>query len=255
MMEVKKKMTMKKEESFLAKAISKKIGRRSFLKWSAAIGATTTMSGLIAQSGIKVAGAASQSGYTGTGGDVVAWKGTRCLMCHSICYLQCGVTSAPKDGQPAGILRKVEGQGGQWNANATTPGGTVGTPGSGANAGVCDRIDDPNYPPVADGFVPYSMHNRGRICAKGNNGMEHVYDPDRVKYPLERTGPRGSNQYRKGSWAYALKKMANVLRELAGYATFYDLNVDSDYGLYAYGAAGKNLGVKNPRSVANGHRF
>ena len=50
-----------KEDNFLTKAINKKISRRSFIKWSSALGATASMSGLVMQAGSKVAGAADSS--------------------------------------------------------------------------------------------------------------------------------------------------------------------------------------------------
>lgn len=40
----------------------------------------------------------------------------------------------------------------------------------------------------------------GTVCARGNTGMQTVYDPYRLTVPLKRSGPRGSNQWRPIAW-------------------------------------------------------
>lgn len=82
--------------------------------------------------------------------------------------------------------------------------------------------DDANHIPVGEGFLPYAPHNKGRICAKGNDGVEHLYDPDRIKYPLLRVGERGQGLWKKVTWKVALDTIANVLREMAGVMTDVD---------------------------------
>lgn len=47
----------KPHDQVLTRSINKKISRRSFIKWSSAIGATASMSGLIMQAHDKIAGA------------------------------------------------------------------------------------------------------------------------------------------------------------------------------------------------------
>lgn len=46
--------------------------------------------------------------------------------------------------------------------------------------------------------------NRGRMCPKGLAGLELLYHPDRLKYPMKRLGPRGSGQWQRISWDEAL---------------------------------------------------
>ena len=41
---------------------------------------------------------------------------------------------------------------------------------------------------------PYSPNNRGMTCAKAQAGMNLVYDPDRILYPLRRVGKRGEGK-------------------------------------------------------------
>lgn len=54
----------------------------------------------------------------------------------------------------------------------------------------------------------------GRLCARGNAGPELLYDPDRLKYPLRRAGPRGSGEFQRISWDQALDLFAKRLRDL-----------------------------------------
>ncbi len=45
---------------------------------------------------------------------------------------------------------------------------------------------------------------QGRLCAKTSHYQERVYHPDRVLYPLRRTGPKGSGEFERISWGEAL---------------------------------------------------
>src|SRR5262245_22112184 len=48
---------------------------------------------------------------------------------------------------------------------------------------------------------------RGYICAKVRRFPERVYGPDRVRYPMVRTGPKGSGTLSRVSWDEALEKI------------------------------------------------
>ncbi len=58
------------------------------------------------------------------------------------------------------------------------------------------------------------VSTRGRLCAKGNAGMWHVYDPDRILYPLRRVGPRGSGKWKRVSWDEAIAEVAGKIKEV-----------------------------------------
>ena len=47
---------------------------------------------------------------------------------------------------------------------------------------------------------PQHPLTRGRLCARGNAGTRLLYDPDRLKYPLLRTGARGEGQFKRIGW-------------------------------------------------------
>ena len=49
---------------------------------------------------------------------------------------------------------------------------------------------------------------QGRLCARGNAGTGLLYDPDRLKFPLLRTGKRGEGQFKRATWDEALDFLA-----------------------------------------------
>jgi anaerobic selenocysteine-containing dehydrogenase len=52
---------------------------------------------------------------------------------------------------------------------------------------------------------------RGYICAKVRRFPERVYGPDRVRYPMVRTGRKGSGEFARVSWDEALEKIASEI--------------------------------------------
>ncbi len=47
-------------------------------------------------------------------------------------------------------------------------------------------------------------HPLGMICTNGAHSAEIVHDPDRLRYPLRRVGPKGTYEYERISWDDAL---------------------------------------------------
>ncbi len=56
--------------------------------------------------------------------------------------------------------------------------------------------------------------NRGLLCDKGKAALEYLYHPDRLKYPLKRTGERGEGKWQRISWDEALDIVASELLNL-----------------------------------------
>jgi len=61
---------------------------------------------------------------------------------------------------------------------------------------------------------PDSIRTLGKLCAKGQAGINHVYFPDRILYPMLRVGKRGEGKWKRISWDDALDLMASKLKPL-----------------------------------------
>jgi thiosulfate reductase/polysulfide reductase chain A len=61
---------------------------------------------------------------------------------------------------------------------------------------------------------PLDPNSRGRLCAKGQAAINMVDDPDRILYPMRRTGPRGSGQWERVTWDEAIEDISRKLRTL-----------------------------------------
>lgn len=113
-----------------------------------------------------------------------------CQNCHS----RCGIMARVKDG----VLLKIDGN--PYHPNNFDPDERVayGTP------------------------VDVARKRPGRLCAKGQAGVQVVYDPYRIKQPLKRVGPRGSGQWRAIGWDQAFQEIAEKLRPLRDLTTLID---------------------------------
>lgn len=49
----------------------------------------------------------------------------------------------------------------------------------------------------------------GTLCARGVSGLQVLYDPYRIRVPLKRTGPRGSNEWKPISWKQLLDEVVD----------------------------------------------
>ncbi len=73
---------------------------------------------------------------------------------------------------------------------------------------------------VKDGVVvkldgnPHHPKSQGKLCARGQAALKVTYDPNRLKYPLIRTGARGSGAWRRASWEEALDYTAENLLKI-----------------------------------------
>ena len=61
---------------------------------------------------------------------------------------------------------------------------------------------------------PESIRNRGKICAKGQAGVNQIYDPDRILYPMKRVGKRSEGKWKRISWNEALDELSTRLKKL-----------------------------------------
>ncbi|MBI4912038.1 MAG: molybdopterin-dependent oxidoreductase [Acidobacteria bacterium] len=85
---------------------------------------------------------------------------------------------------------------------------------------------------------PASQATRGRICAKGQAGINQVEDPDRVLHPLLRTGARGEGRWKRITWDEALDLLVEggevAGRKVRGLRSLRDSGVPEKF-LFHYG--------------------
>jgi len=109
---------------------------------------------------------------------------------------------------------------------------------------------DPKIAFVEDGRCvkiegqPNSIRSLGKICAKGQAGVNQIYFPDRILYPLKRAGKRGDGKYKRISWDEALSELATRMKKLRD-------DGHPEKFMYHYGRA-KGSSSKLPKTVFMG---
>lgn len=61
---------------------------------------------------------------------------------------------------------------------------------------------------------PDHLVNRGKLCARGQAGLQVLYNPDRLRGPLKRTGARGVGQYEEIAWSEGIQELSGQLGRL-----------------------------------------
>jgi anaerobic selenocysteine-containing dehydrogenase len=82
--------------------------------------------------------------------------------------------------------------------------------------------------------------NKGYLCPKGQVAVEHLYHPDRLKYPFKKVG----GEWKRITWDQALSEIAAKLLELK-----------DKYGPSALAFFCGSIGVENLEMVSLTHRF
>jgi anaerobic selenocysteine-containing dehydrogenase len=164
------------------------VNRRTFLKVSGAL-ASTAMAGPVFT---KSKAAASPAVITGENlpdsveipDDIIY---SVCQMCHSRCGIRAKVIE--------GVLVKLDG-------NPYHP-----------NNRDVDENNQPDRLPY-DTPLQEAVKELGRVCLKGQSGIQTVYDPFRIQHPLKRVGPRNSGQWKTISWEQAFTEIAAKINQL-----------------------------------------
>ena len=68
----------------------------------------------------------------------------------------------------------------------------------------------------------------GSHCSKGQASIQACYHPDRIKYPMKRTNPKGSDDpgWERISWDEAEEILGTKFKELQdkyGYETYFSM--------------------------------
>jgi anaerobic selenocysteine-containing dehydrogenase len=150
--------------------------RRDFLKISAASGAVAALEGCGNPDHQFIRFIPEEDLTPG----IATWKPSVCTLCGS----GCGILVRVMQGE-AEVIRN----------------GQVGL----IKMGVAKKLEgNPSHP-----------ISQGKLCPRGQAGLQVTYHPDRIKGPMALTGARGSGQYQAISWDDALKKLAAELGPLA----------------------------------------
>lgn len=139
------------------------LSRRSFMKWSAAMGGTTL---LAANAEFPEQALEYDVREVAPEPDDIVWAS-----CHVNCGSRCPLRLHVKDG-------------------------------------VIVRVDTDNT-----GDDVYGAH-QVRACVRGRTIRQRVYNPDRLKYPMRRTGKRGSGEFEQITWEEAFDAIADKLKEV-----------------------------------------
>ncbi len=63
---------------------------------------------------------------------------------------------------------------------------------------------------------PMFPKSRNMLCPRGNAGIQSIYDPDRLKYPMIRVGEKGEGKFKKVSWEEAYDAIWNGTDKFTG---------------------------------------
>ena len=149
--------------------------RRTFLKFSALSGAALALEGC-GDRGTQLVRFIPEEDLTP---GVAVWKPGVCTLCNAGCGIQVRVMEGDAE-----VVRN-----GQF--------GTV-------KMGLAKKLRGNPEHPV----------NRGKLCARGEAGLQVTYNPDRIRHPLKRTGQRGSGQFTQVSWDEAIQVLLTHLQPL-----------------------------------------
>jgi len=146
--------------------------RRRFLKVTAITGTTAALAGCGNPENQIVRFIPDEEITPG----VAEWKPSVC----GLCAAGCGITARVMDGD-AEVIRNGQ------------PGVT--------RMGLVKKLEgDPKHP-----------LSQGRLCVRGQAGMQVTYHPDRIVAPLRRTGDRGQARFEEISWDQALATLVERL--------------------------------------------
>ena len=86
---------------------------------------------------------------------------------------------------------------------------------------------------VEDGVVtkldpnPMFPKSKNMLCPRGNAGIQALYDPDRLKYPMIRVGEKGEGKFKRVTWDEAYSAILNGTDKFPGVAKILDEEEDN----------------------------
>ncbi|MDA8251123.1 MAG: molybdopterin-dependent oxidoreductase [Rhodospirillales bacterium] len=159
------------------KLLENQITRRDFLKVSGSVVVLAQIQPANAQEWLAHLGkSGSQPDIVGQDAKIVR---SVCLMCHSGCGIQGTIVN--------GELVKLDGNPYHPNTYDYVAKG--------------DLVEESDLDGGIDG------KDVGTLCPKGQSGIYALYNPNRLKHPLKRVGPRGSGKWKTITWNQALTEI------------------------------------------------
>ncbi|MBI2191659.1 MAG: molybdopterin-dependent oxidoreductase [Planctomycetes bacterium] len=185
------------------------VTRRDFLKTSAtaAAGAVAFSSFFVVEDASAAATGQNAPDPAAAGaGQSIRFRFSTCQNCHSRCGLMCkvvGPTGSTDSG--AGVLVKIDG-------NPYNPQNMEEDERLGWSTPVSTAVNTP-----------------GRLCPKGQAGVQVLYDPYRIKHPLKRVGSRGAGKWQTISWNQAFTEIAQQINTLIPTANRLTTQIDANF--------------------------
>ncbi len=170
--------------------LNPEIDRRRFLAVSGTLAAGVAIAGVIKPATAAPKPAPKLAADPTQFDDGVQIVMSVCQNCHG----RCGIMARVKDG----ILLKLDGN--PYHPNNF----------------------DADERPAYSTSLNEAKKKPARLCAKGQAGVQVVYDPYRIKQPLKRVGQRGAGKWKAISWEQAFEEIAAKLKPLR------DLNTPID---------------------------
>ena len=78
--------------------------------------------------------------------------------------------------------------------------------------GICPNKCNISIRMISERAVKIETSNSG--CPLGENALQLLYHPERIKKPLKLTGKKGSGKYKEVEWEEAIKDISGKLNEL-----------------------------------------
>jgi anaerobic selenocysteine-containing dehydrogenase len=149
--------------------------RRNFIKLSALTGVAATLEACHAPDKHLIRFIPEEDLIPG----IAVWKPSVCTLCSA----GCGLTVRVMQGDAEVVRKGVQGV---------------------IKMGLAKKLEGSPQNPV----------NAGKLCARGQAGLQVLYHPDRITKPIKRTGARGSGQFEAISWDDAIKELTSHLTAL-----------------------------------------
>lgn len=74
---------------------------------------------------------------------------------------------------------------------------------------------------------PLFPKSKNMLCPRGNAGIQALYDPDRLKYPLIRIGEKGEGKFKRVTWDEAYEAILNGTDKFKGLKQILDEEKDN----------------------------